>query len=494
MFQMKLTPCFFVSLFSVWLVFMPASIVFAQEDGDFEGQPEEQVAVQIQVEIEEQITDDLEAQIEYELEGRIAKYVDGQPLSNSKFVDMPPRARNVSADTGLSSGRDLEDKPIPKRITRVVEKAYVDGGIRKLIESEGRHFRIAGEWILLGDETTESLLLAKGLEVTHSELLPAIGRYLFYIKALKGVSLKELKATLKGEIDGLDYNSIYFEAEGDRSDTGGEDDTRALLKTTPNVNSNKRDYQNVRIGIVDSAIEESHPLLEPARVHVLHLTQVDEAPTEHGTAILSLLAAPKNAQLQDKTQIQGMLPEAEFFCASVFFRTSLGRNGTSVTKLVKAIDWMIQKQAAVINLSLSGPANPLLEEVLSRAVEKGIILVAAAGNDGPLASPVYPAAYPDVIAVTAVSKLHYVYFNANHGDYIDFAALGVNVAHADIKGDMGVSSGTSYAVPIVTAIAANLLAEGRDHASVKKALIERAVDLGPTGKDRTFGYGYIRFE
>ena len=79
----------------------------------------------------------------------------------------------------------------------------------------------------------------------------------------------------------------------------------------------------------------------------------------------------------------------------------------------------------VINMSMSGPADELLQKAIVDMSAGGVVFVAAAGNGGPSAPPSYPAAYEQVIAVTAVDKNLRGYIHANHGDYIDVAAPGV---------------------------------------------------------------------
>src|SRR5690606_9061060 len=126
--------------------------------------------------------------------------------------------------------------------------------------------------------------------------------------------------------------------------------------------------------------------------------------------------------------------------------------------LAEALDRLVILGVRVINLSFSGPENLILHEMILRAAEAGIALVAAAGNGGAGAPAAYPAAWPEVIAVTAVDTQHRPYRQANRGDYINFAAPGVNLwAAASISGGR-LKSGTSYAAPFVTAALAARLA------------------------------------
>ena len=145
--------------------------------------------------------------------------------------------------------------------------------------------------------------------------------------------------------------------------------------------------------------------------------------------------------------------------------------------------------------TIESHGNILLgKDTIAGLLERSVVLVAAAGNRGPRAKPVYPAAYRGVIAVTAVDRNRQVYRRAGRGDHIDLAAPGVRVwTAASVRGARQ-KTGTSFAAPFVTAAAAiaqhHLGARGHD--AVLAALAERAMDLGKTGKDTVFGHGLVQ--
>jgi subtilisin family serine protease len=159
--------------------------------------------------------------------------------------------------------------------------------------------------------------------------------------------------------------------------------------------------------------------------------------------------------------------------------------------LIEALNWMSTQGVAIINMSMSGPHDQVLQEAIERLSRQGVIFIAAAGNEGPSAPPVYPAAYPQVIAVTAVGRDLRSYSYSNHGDYIDVAAPGVGIWTAFPNAMEGPLSGTSFAAPHVTAVVAALY----DQVPVKtKDGFLRAMrfrDLGPPGPDRIYGRGLI---
>jgi subtilisin family serine protease len=145
-------------------------------------------------------------------------------------------------------------------------------------------------------------------------------------------------------------------------------------------------------------------------------------------------------------------------------------------------------------MSLSGPPNEVLRRAIASAQAKGMVIVAAAGNNGAGAEPSYPAAYPGVIAVTAVDKKLDIYRRATQGDYIDLAAPGVDLWVAAPGGGGTTKSGTSYAVPFISAAAAVLRASDTvlDLKGLQAALEHRTLDLGKPGRDQTYGHGLLQ--
>ncbi|UIY32650.1 S8 family serine peptidase (plasmid) [Neorhizobium galegae] len=160
---------------------------------------------------------------------------------------------------------------------------------------------------------------------------------------------------------------------------------------------------------------------------------------------------------------------------------------------MRALDLLSQRDVKVVNLSLTGPANALLERSVEAVTGRGMILVAAAGNDGPNAKPVYPAAYGDVIAVTAVDKARNPYRRAVRGDHIDIAAPGVGVWTAASISGARQKTGTSFAAPFVTAAVSMLIAEepGMSLERLEAKISQLTDDIGEPGKDPVFGWGLL---
>ncbi len=244
-----------------------------------------------------------------------------------------------------------------------------------------------------------------------------------------------------------------------------------------------------RIGLVDTAINAGHPAFADGRLQVLRLDDEERQKSgeQHGTAVAALLVGGAGSR------VPGLLPASELVAVDAFQRFRKTADIANVFDLVRALDLLLQRDIRVINLSLSGPPNLLLEKAVQAAIEKDAILVAAAGNKGPNAEPVYPAAYPGVIAVTAVDSARKPYRRAVRGEHIDIAAPGVGVWTAASVSGVRQKSGTSFAAPFVTAAAAVLLAARPDLTlpELEAELAKSAEDIGTPGKDAIYGWGLL---
>jgi hypothetical protein len=207
----------------------------------------------------------------------------------------------------------------------------------------------------------------------------------------------------------------------------------------------------LKIGIIDTAIDKSHPALAWRELETVHfpaeIASVT-APDGHGTAVVSLLTGDPSSDTP------GLIPRAHYIIADGFYSNTLGDNEIDTFHLLWALAALRERGAHIINMSFSGPHDNALHALLQEMSRSGIVFVAAAGNGGPAAAPVYPAAYPEVIAVTAVDQNKRVYADANYGTYIDMAAPGVHIWAALPNNKQAMVSGTSFAVPFVTAVAA----------------------------------------
>ena len=245
--------------------------------------------------------------------------------------------------------------------------------------------------------------------------------------------------------------------------------------------------RSVPIGFIDTAVDIKHPVLKGQQVHVGHLRR-GNAPAKdlhHGTSTLAILAGAPNSA------VVGLLPHATYYVADIFYADPNGEPITDSETLLAALNWMYEFNVRVINMSVAGPHDELMRDAIARLTKKGVLFVAAAGNGGPDSAPLYPAAYEQVIAVSAVANDLRSYRHANRGAHIDVAAPGVAIWTA-VPNGAGYLSGTSFAAPFVTAVAAavdaSVRSKGKDNLLAKLSY----KDLGPSGRDAVYGRGLIQ--
>lgn len=249
---------------------------------------------------------------------------------------------------------------------------------------------------------------------------------------------------------------------------------------------------DLRIGMIDTPVDTNHVAFTGRNVtHRSFLSpEVIPATPDHGTAVAALLVGDPTTD-----GFGGLVPDATLVAGSIFQRQPDGSAVGNLYALLQALDWMASQDLDVLNLSLETGPNEVLARAVQQVVDTGLIVTAAAGNGGAGASPAHPAAHPGVIAVTAVGTALQPYDYANHGDYIDFAAPGVELWTA-VPGGGEIQSGTSFAVPFITAMAAMQVAQVGDAAGIdtlREALAANSRDLGAPGKDDVFGWGLVRF-
>lgn len=241
------------------------------------------------------------------------------------------------------------------------------------------------------------------------------------------------------------------------------------------------------LGLIDGGVDLRHPALRDADIRTYGCSGA-QVPDVHGTGVASLLVGRAQG-------FAGAAPEATLYAADVYCDQP---TGGAAALLVEALAWMARERVLVINISLVGPPNQMLERVLRVLLVRGHIIVAAVGNEGPAAPPLYPAAYSGVIGVTAVDARQNVLPEALRGPQVAFAAPGADMATA-ASGSRGYTRarGTSFAAPLVAGLLANAVGTAavriEPHAAQRAidGLIRSAIDLGPPGRDDTYGFGLL---
>jgi hypothetical protein len=201
---------------------------------------------------------------------------------------------------------------------------------------------------------------------------------------------------------------------------------------------------SVRVGLVVSGVDTGPPVCRDATVPRWGCGGTAR-PAAHGTAVAALMvgqAAP----------FRGVAPAARLYAADIYCDSA---TGGSADKIASALGWLAGEQVGVINISLVGPPNVLLERVVTTMIRRGHVLVAAVGNDGPAAPPLYPASYPGVVGVTGVDQRGRTLPEAARGPQVMFAAPGNRIVSAAVGSPpFRTMRGTSFAAPVVAALLA----------------------------------------
>lgn len=256
-----------------------------------------------------------------------------------------------------------------------------------------------------------------------------------------------------------DFNHLYVDAGG-----AGTAARAALAPAAPPE----------RAGLIDTGVDARHPALAGVRVETAAFAPGGYLPAPHGTAVASILVGRGTT----------------LYAADVYGSTPRGGSAEAVAR---ALAWMAERKVGVVNVSLVGPENAVMDAAIRAAAARGHLIVAAVGNDGPSAPPLYPAASPEVIGVTGVDARRRALPEAGRGPQVDFAAVGAGVAGAGRKNGAGPVRGTSFAAPTVAARLAGSLPRP-DKAGAERAverLSREAVDLGAKGVDPVYGRGLV---
>ncbi|MDI6820298.1 MAG: S8 family serine peptidase [Candidatus Hodarchaeaceae archaeon] len=249
----------------------------------------------------------------------------------------------------------------------------------------------------------------------------------------------------------------------------------------------------VKVAILDTGIQPDHPDLAANVKGGISLVGDENSADParwndgngHGTHVAGIAAA-----VNDDVGVVGVAPAAWLYAVKV-----LADNGKGyVSDVVEGIDWSVQNGMQVINMSLGTTSDvPALKDACDEAYARGILLVAAAGNEGENGVS-YPARYESVVAAAATDGHDEVPTWSSKGAEIELAAPGVGVYSTYRGSTYAWASGTSMAAPHVAGAAALVLARspGLTNAQVRSILQQTAQDLGPAGRDNLYGYGLVR--
>jgi subtilisin family serine protease len=327
---------------------------------------------------------------------------------------------------------------------------------------------------------------AAGFAVLRERVLDGLDARLVVLKVPDGTATRRALKQLKGlDPEGAyDFNHLYTDSGEVLGGGAGGVSTVAGTSggASDDVGSGANNSASTRVGLIDGGLDVSHDVFRDIVIHQ-HGCAGAAVPAAHGTAVASLM-------IGRSPRFHGAAPGSELYAADVYCGLP---TGGAVDAVADALAWLVRERVAVINVSLVGPPNVMLENVVRMVVARGHVVVAAVGNDGPAAPPLYPASYPDVVGVTAVDAHQRALLEACRGRQVKFSAPGADMSAANPAQSYAVVRGTSFASPIV----AGLLAEAvrvPDKEAAQRAvadLAKHAIDLGAPGPDPVYGFGLV---
>jgi subtilisin family serine protease len=361
---------------------------------------------------------------------------------------------------------------------------------RRLIEADPNgEAMLRGQLIAL-DLSAAALerIAAAGFVRMREQALDSLHSRIDVLQAPPGMSTRRALRELRGIEPGamFDYDHIFESSAaapaaaapmapsmGARS--GGAQDDAAPPGGSEAIGS-------VRIGLIDGGVQLTHAVFHDASITVWGC-DAQPVPSAHGTAVGSLL-------IGDAGQFHGAAPGARLYAADVYCGQP---TGGAIDAVAAALAWLDANQVAVLNISLVGPDNMVLRRVVEQMIARGHIIVAAVGNDGPAAPPLYPAAYPNVVGVTAVDAHRHALIEAERGAQVEFAAPGADMAAANYPDGYTTVRGTSFAAPLVAGLLAARVSDPDPEGArlAIESLAREAIHLGARGRDSTYGLGLV---
>lgn len=321
---------------------------------------------------------------------------------------------------------------------------------------------------------------AAGFMVVRERVLEGLDARVVVLKVPDDTAIRRALRRLKGlDPEGAyDFNHLYTDSgevgAGQAASTGSGGGTSSGTDTSSGAGT--------KVGLIDGGVDTSHDVFRDIVIHQ-HGCSGPPVPEAHGTAVASLM-------IGRSSRFHGAAPGSELFAADVYCGLP---TGGAVDAVVEALSWLVREHVPVINVSLVGPPNVTLENVVRLVIARGYLVVAAVGNDGPAAPPLYPASYPDVVGVTAVDARERALLEAGRGRQVKFAAPGADMSAANPAQSFAAVRGTSFASPIVAGLLAEAIHEP-DKAAAQRAVADlaaRAVDLGAPGPDPVYGFGLV---
>ena len=336
----------------------------------------------------------------------------------------------------------------------------------------------------LTDAQADALARRHGLARLRSQNFPLIGATigLFRITDRRSIETVSREFAADAGVRSVQPSFRYLLQEQNAAPSEGDPAQYALAKLRLPEAHTLAHGANITVAVINSSIDAGHPELAGAIADSFDALGSKEGPHLHGTGVAGAIVA--------HARLMGSAPAARILAIRAFSNAPKGAESTTFV-LLKGLDYATSHGARIINMSFAGPKDPLIERGIAAIAAKGILMVAASGNAGPKSPPLYPAANPNVIAVSATDAQDKFFAASNRGPYIAVAAPGVDIFLPAPDEKYQMVSGTSFSAAYVSGLAALMLE--RNSAlkpdELRAILMKTARDLGAPGRDDLFGAG-----
>ena len=336
----------------------------------------------------------------------------------------------------------------------------------------------------LSPARADELARRHGLARVESLNFPLLGATIGLFRITDGRSMQVVSRELATDASfrAVQLNFRYKLQEQKAALTEGDPAQYALQKLRLPEAHTLAHGDNVTIAVIDSGIDVKHPEFANAIADSFDALGSKEGPHVHGTGIAGAIVA--------HARLMGSAPAARILAIRAFGVAPNGAESTSFVVL-KGLDYAAAHGAQIVNMSFAGPKDGLIERGIAAVAARGIVMIAAAGNAGPKSPPLYPAANPNVIAVSATDAQDKLFVASNRGSHIAVSAPGVDIFLPAPDEKYQMTSGTSFSAAYVSGLAALMLE--RNPAlkpdELRAILMRTARDLGAPGRDDLFGAG-----
>jgi hypothetical protein len=333
------------------------------------------------------------------------------------------------------------------------------------------------------DEQAEALARRHGLRRLSLQAFPLIGATvgLFQITDGRSYEAASRDFAAAGGVVSVQRDWRYLLQE-QKVQAEGDPAQYALAKLRLPEAHTLSHGANVLIAVIDSGIDVRHPELAGTITDNFDALGSSDGPHVHGTGIAGAIAS--------HARLMGAAPSAHLIAIRAFGQGPVGAESSSFV-ILKSLDHAVTQHAQIINMSFAGPKDSLIERAINAVAARGIVMIAASGNAGAKSPPLFPAANPNVIAVSATDARDRLFEASNRGSYIALSAPGAEIFLPAPDQKYQISSGTSFAAAYVSGVAALLLERNAalKPDDVRAILTRTARDLGSPGRDDLFGAG-----